>query len=202
MRGKLCLLVCAAFVVAFAGGVVSEAGSEERPPTGARVAVAPQVKAGSSWVLRYQSGDRRVQLARVEDGTLVTTTEGVQFETIYSPEWNVIAGPGPRSGAWTTYSPHVRRYSFPLWEGKTWGGDVAWSGGGARGSFTATGAAKGWETVRVPAGRFEAIRVEASADGRLWATCWYAVEAQHPIKCTFTQLVGQNYELASYSLAE
>lgn len=205
MRAHVCLYALIVLIAACAGsasmGTVSEANAEEGPPAGAKVVLPPDPKPGSWWILRGARGDRRVELVRLADGKFFAVTNGGP-RVVYDHQWNFIEGPGPRSGAWTVYTPHIRRYAFPLWEGKKWSGWVSWSGGSYSGSFYGKGVAAGWEKVEVPAGTFEALRVEQYSNDQLWATCWYAAEVQYPAKCVFAQLTGQDHELVRYRLGE
>jgi hypothetical protein len=86
-------------------------------------------------------------------------------------------------------------FSFPLWEGKKWSGFYQ-IGRFIRNSLNAE--VKGWEPVSVAAGKFDAIRIERRGPG--WATtCWYAIEAQHAIKCE-SALPTVAFELVQFEL--
>lgn len=50
----------------------------------------------------------------------------------------------------------------------------------------------------MPAGTFEAIRVEASGNPAGGATCWYAPEAERSIKCEIA--IGGSGELLKYEV--
>ncbi len=79
---------------------------------------------------------------------------------------------------------------FPLTTGKTW--DFGYTFNGKPGSVTEikqTATVKGWETVKVPAGTFRALRVEhqgyyatfengSTWSGRIRETFWYAPSAR------------------------
>ena len=147
----------------------------------------------------------KIELKKVEDGKFIAEVDG--RGVTYTSEWNALEGPGtlPGPGRWFTYSPHLRTLSFPLWEGKSWGGKVMWT---SIGGFTGVGEVnivaktRGWETVKVPAGEFEAIKVEiVSQGGRtdIKTICWYAPEAQNFVKCDSTNRTS-TFELASYKL--
>lgn len=183
-------------MIALAGCASAGAEKDIPPPAGAKVAPLPNPKPGSQWMIRLADGSTR--LFEVKDGKFFSPERGI----IYTNEWNLIEGPGPKTGAWVVYSPHVRTYSFPLWESKKWGGWSTWTSGTYRGSFSTAAEAKKWETIIVPAGTFEAIRVENFSDGAPFSTCWYAVEAEFPIKCTFSEYKWRDYELVEYKLTK
>ena len=101
-------------------------------------------------------------------------------------------------------------FSFPLEPGKTWSGSVTYpapfGGGGIR--VTMTGKALDWEEVTVPAGKFRAIKVEAtggSSFGSRKVVLWYAPEVSNFVRMEWEMSYGPNpgksiHELASFSL--
>ncbi|MGH6953872.1 MAG: hypothetical protein ACREGL_06805 [Alphaproteobacteria bacterium] len=184
------VVYCAPSMLGHAGALAEE-----------RVAPAPLARPGSWWLVRRAGGmDERLELKEVRsDGTLVTEAAGRR--TLWTPEWNVLESPGPAAGATIAYRPHVRTFSFPLQPGKRWGGQVDWQAGAESGSWTSRGEAKGWESITVPAGRFDALRVEYEIDGQPWFACWYAVEVQYPIKCDYPAQRERSFELLDYRLA-
>ncbi|MBI3627635.1 MAG: hypothetical protein HY220_02725 [Candidatus Sungbacteria bacterium] len=107
-----------------------------------------------------------------------------------------------RTGAPVDYNPHLRSLSFPLWEGKRWGGVVWWTAGPESGSFSVNAQAKKWERIGVLAGTFEALRVETTTSGaqlNFWLKCWYVPEVQRFIKCDSNNARLQ-FELSQYGL--
>jgi hypothetical protein len=172
------LIVNIAFITPVA---VAQQIAIAEPPAGAKVVSAPNVKPGSYWVLVNQDADIRVELTKVRDGVFITKFG--KDERKYTNEWNALDGPGAKTGTWVTYNPNLTTLSFPLYEGKKWTQTVRWSSGSFSDSFVATGEVKGWERIKVPAGEFEALRVE-NMNGPNSSTCWYAPEAERFVKCT------------------
>ena len=176
--------------------------AQEQPPAGAKVAPLPQPKPGSWWLLKDAAfGEVKVELKSVEEGKFVLKVEerGLTYDAPTTNEWNGIEVHG-RRGGWVTFNPHSRSFSFPLWEGKKWGGPVTTKSTVGRGDvFNVQVEAKRWETITVPAGTFEAMRVEISGGAAGTGTCWYAPEAQRAVKCETTG-PGRNYELLKYEI--
>lgn len=167
------------------------------PPDGAKVAPLPEAKPGSQWTLRYANGaETTLAISQAKNGKLFFSNG-----TVFTAERNMLEGYGPRTGDPISYSPHLRTYSFPLWEGKTWGGWVTWTSGQYSGSYRVNVKAAAWETITVPAGTFEAMRLETLGNGKPWSTCWYAALAEFPAKCTFHQH-GADFELLAYKLVK
>jgi len=179
--------------------------AQEQPPAGAKVAPFPQPKPGSWWLFQDTAfGETKVELKSVEEGKFVLQVEerGSTRNSIVASEWNAIETLSPR-GQWLTFLPHSRTYSFPLWEGKKWGGPVTLkTSTGFGNAFSVRGEAKRWETITVPAGTFEAMRVEASGNPAGGTTCWYALEAERSIKCEIS--IGapgyRKFELLKYEV--
>jgi hypothetical protein len=199
---KRWMALCTTFALMFS---FTNAHAQESPPPGAKVAPFPNPQPGSWWVRKTADGERKIELKQVGDGKLIGEVDG--REVVYTSEWNALEGPGisTRPGQWFTYSPHLRTLSFPLWEGKSWGGNVMWT---SMGSFTGVGnfdvvaKARGWETVKVPAGEFEAIKVEILSQGgrtNIRTICWYAPQAQSFVKCDSSNR-GSTYELIAYKV--
>ena len=175
--------------------LTAQAIAQLSPPAGAKVIPLPDLKRGSWWVYKDKDGEKKWELKKVEGGKFFVQVEGEGRERIYTNEWNWVEGPG--TAGWVTYSPHFYDYSFPLWQGKKWTGQ--YTGGGFPRRMW--GEAKQWDTVKVPAGTFEALKVEVTRErsastGRLMqikSTCWYADEVRDVIKCDDTELL--RYEL-------
>lgn len=179
--------------------------AQEQPPAGAKVAPFPQPKPGSWWLFQDTAfGETKVELKSVEEGKFVLQVEerGSTRGSIVTNEWNPTETLSTR-GQWLTFLPHSRVFSFPLWEGKKWGGPVTVKTSGGFGqAFSVRGEAKRWETITVPAGTFEAIRVEALGNPAGGTICWYALEAERSIKCEIAIGApgGRTFELLKYEV--
>jgi hypothetical protein len=129
---------------------------------------------------------------------------------IYDLDWNRVGG---------IYSPAKREYSFPLEVGKTWETKYSWSTLDQRGEITYSGAVKvlGWESITVPAGTFQALRLESEVwwriggDGRTGkdlTTYWYVPEVKRFVKSHFRVLPSSGaaaytdevYELKEFTI--
>ncbi len=174
-------------------------GAQDGPPPGVTAASHPQPAPGSWWLKRtVKSGDIKVELVEIDQDKFVTRY-GDRTKR-YTNEWNALDGRSGKTGKRITYSPHLSVLSFPLWPGKKWEQKVRWQSGSASGSFMVRQEAKTWERVSVPAGDFEAIRVEGTA-GRNKSTCWYAEEVQWQVKCDSPN-PRFKWELVEFELAK
>ena len=185
--------------------VVTVMGQESAPP-GTKIAPLPRPGPGSWWALRVWGGDlgsveRVERLAHREHGKLMILAE--DREARYTPEWHLLEEAYPGAGVWVTYAPALPLHPFPLWEGKRWTSLVTVTTEGwlfvARSAVPVQGEAKGWEWVEVPAGKFHALRLEIRA-GLAQVTCWYAIEAQHAVKCLSLDRLRYNFDLTAFQL--
>lgn len=157
-----------AAVAALAAGLATIADA------GAQVA-APTLKAGSTWTYRQLNGfnklptgtvTREVTSARAGDARVtVRETNGTALQFTYAGPGQIAAGPlNDRAGG--TLAPPLQVEPFPLQEGQTWTQKVVRTDAitGQPRDVMLTGKVQGWETVRVPAGEFKALRVER----RMW----------------------------------
>ncbi len=179
--------------------------AQETPSPGAKIAPLPNPKPGSWWVLKALDGgwSSRVELKRVENGRFITLINGREVE--FTSEWNALDNFRDQRTIRDKYSPHSRSYSFPLWEGKKWGGIVAWTGQRAlmsQGTFSVWVEVKGWEQIKVGAGTFDAIRLNIqSGPGHVNIICWYAPEVQRVAKCVLPTQAHFSWELKEFQLA-
>ena len=176
--------------------------AQDVPPPGAKFAPFPNPQPGSWWVIKGTTAEwqTRVELKRVENGKFITERGGREIE--YTNEWNAFEDGWDQRTIRTKYSPHVRNFSFPLWPGKKWGGIVEWTGRAmlmTGGTYSEWAEAKRWERIRVPAGEFEAMRIE-NLRGKIQSTCWYAVEVQRLVKCVSPTHPQTSWELIEFHL--
>ena len=144
-------------------------------PAYAQVATAPTVTGGDTWTYRESNGFNRLPLGDVTREALSgpggvrlvsrSTYDRAELQASYAQPGALASGTlNPRAqGALT---PALELMSFPLEPGKTWKQTVtrqdALSGEPRR--VLLEGKVIGWETVRVPAGEFRALKVER----RMW----------------------------------
>lgn len=116
------------------------------------------------------------------------------------------------------YDPMLQTLAFPLSVGKKWTShaDKQLFSNGKHGSFNLKAEVQAYEKVTVPAGTFDAYRVQVTVDatsndedaniGHTTETQWYAPEAKRYVKLVsaFTrdgvERTKDIYELADYSL--
>lgn len=132
---------------------------------------AAQVKLGDYWEYAVRDGYTgiprgiyRYEVVRSDSsGVAVQVThEGLLFDTlVYAPGWNGRELPLPNTQRFR-YEPALTAYAYPLAPGKTWrevvrATDVAT---GATYNTHLYGKVVGWERISVPAGVFDALRIQ------------------------------------------
>lgn len=153
------------------GGCAATAPLSQEAPSGAPAAVsAPSVTAGDSWTYRVRDGftglprgDQRHEVTRVggdriEVAGAVDLGDGMQ---VYDREWNWVRRPATDLQTFE-YSPAYQAFAFPLTVGKTWRSEATATDprDGRRFPVRIDGRVLGWERVRVPAGEFDALKIE------------------------------------------
>jgi hypothetical protein len=170
-------------------------------PAAAQVA-APALKPGDTWTYRgVDNYNKRVtgtwtrEVASAAPGGIrIVTREGnTTTESLFRAPGEIASGVlGDRARG--TMEPALSVTPFPLTEGKTWSQKVIRTDPGTneRREMLVTGRVRGWETVKVPAGEFKALKVERTLylgdyDSFRGATQrseteWYAPEVRGPVK--------------------
>jgi hypothetical protein len=142
------------------------------PPAGVPATVsAPQAKLGDYWEYAVRDGYTglphgvyRYEVTAVQGERLVVavTHEGRQVDSLeYPSAWN--ARELPLTGTERfRYDPAYPAYSYPLEPGKTWKTvlDSTNVGTGKRYRSFVYAKVSGWERIKVPAGEFDALRIE------------------------------------------
>ncbi|HXW83103.1 MAG TPA: hypothetical protein VEJ86_01755 [Candidatus Binataceae bacterium] len=103
----------------------------------------------------------------------------------------------------TRYRPCDQSAMFPLATGKTWTARYGISSGGSEFSqLTGTGTVRGIESVTVPAGTFQAYRIDSRHGPADRTTLWYVPEpVGFFVKAQSSSPTELNYELVSYHRA-
>lgn len=176
------------------------------PPTASRAVEAPTFNVGDSWEYRWPNRpEARSQYkltVNERKGDLVTMVSRAGDRFVYTKEGNIVDD-GFRK---ERYDPDIPRLQFPLQEGKTWVRQYTVRGERDRRPFDVTLKAKvgGWERLSVPAGTFDAIRIQTSIEFPRTGheeLCWYAPEVKRFVKCKFSEHIKEsNFELISYQL--
>jgi len=178
------------------------AAAKETPSVDPSTAVqAPRVSVGDQWVaevvdhqdaaLNYRA-ERTVTDVGPDRIFTSVRTLGKDYVRVveYTGEWALVAT-HLRSGATTSYAPVLPYLNFPLKPGKSWEARVLETDAeGNQRLHEVRARVESWETVRVPAGTFNALRVvltdDISKDGVLVQqgedVSWYAPEAQRTVK--------------------
>ena len=188
-----------------AGEVLEEApasGQSETPSSAqSQAADAPDVQVGDRWLtevvdhqdprLNYRA--ERV-VSEVGNDRIVTSVRTVGKDYVRSVEyrggWALVATHLP-SGATTTYSPALPYLNFPLKPGKSWQARVLETDAeGQQRVHEVQAKMESWETVQVPAGTFNALKIvlkdDISKDGAVVQhgqdVSWYAPDARRTVK--------------------
>lgn len=160
------------------------------PPSGMPAAVsAPELRVGDTWTYRVRDGytgiargEQRHEVVEVGDGWIrvagaVERGDGTQ---IYDRAWNWLRRPATNLQTFE-YSPAYQAFAFPLAPGKRWRQWLAATdpADGRRFPVWIDGAILGWERVNVPAGEFDALKVERRVYFEYWE---YAVRGRSEIQ--------------------
>jgi hypothetical protein len=153
-------------------GLLAGCSTPQPIPANAPAAVtSPQAKVGDYWEYAVRDGYTgipqgifRYEVAQVQaDRVVVTlTNDGVPRDTlIFAPGWNARELPVTAQQRFR-YEPSYEAFSYPLEPGKTWrmsvnATDVAT---GRHFRTYVRGKVIGWERVKVPAGEFDALKVQ------------------------------------------
>jgi hypothetical protein len=161
----------------------------------------PQVKPGDSWTYRRTDHlEKREAILKVEvtfanDKAIhVVQTDAAgdkETDATATSEWNMVAS--PRDGFFT---PHTGLFRFPLRPGASWKSSytVRFPRQDLEARHERTVTVAGWEDVRVPAGRFHALKVVSAGTvqrsdrprpGTVTETVWYVPEVRRFVKWTF-----------------
>jgi len=200
------------------GGCATMAPLSQEPPAGTSATVtAPSIAAGDSWIYKVRDGftglpreDQRHQVTRVagdriEVAGTVDLGDGSQ---VYDREWNWLRRPATDLQTFE-YSPAYQAFSFPLTAGKTWraASTATDPRDGRRFPVRIEARVLGWERVKVPAGEFDALKIERRVFIGYWESAfrgnsviqeydWYAPSVKWIVKreamASFLSYVGEN----------
>lgn len=158
----------------------------QTPPPGMPATVpAPEVKVGDTWTYRVQDGfsglprgEQRHEVIAVGPGQIrvAGAVERGDGNQIYDREWSWLRRPATNLQTFE-YSPAYRAFDFPLAPGKRWRSRVTATdpADGRRFPVWIDGAVLGWERVKVPAGEFDALKIERYVYIEYWE---YAVRGR------------------------
>jgi len=168
----------AAFVLSI-GGCAPTAQLSQVPPTGVSASVAaPAISAGDSWTYQVRDGftglprpEQRHEVIRVGGGRIEVAgnVERGDGRQVYDGEWNWLRRPATDLQTFE-YQPAYQAYAFPLAPGKTWRSESVATDprDGRRFPVKIEARVLGWERVRVPAGEFDALKIERRVSIAYW----------------------------------
>lgn len=161
----------------------------QSPPDGMPASVpAPRIEVGDTWTYRVTDGytgivrgELRETVTAVSGGHVTVSaplerSDGVQ---IYDREWNWLRRPATNLQTFE-YRPAYRAFDFPLQAGKQWRARLtaADPADGRQFPVWIDGAVLGWQRIRVPAGEFDALKIERRVYFEYWE---YAVRGRSQI---------------------
>ncbi len=131
-----------------------------------------------------------------------------EIDAIWTSEWNTVS-----SGDGAVAQPHTGFFRFPLKVGAAYRTDYEFRRPreGARASKVRHNVrVVGWEEISVPAGKFRALKVEATGHyerldiferGSEQLVCWYVPEIKRSAKCVYqTSAMKRGEELVAFEL--
>lgn len=166
---------------------------------------APQYKAGDSWTYRETDNFTRLDRGTIvsevtrADGSIqlaTRTNDGRVLGTAALDDTGALKSGAINARAAGELNPSLALRPFPLTEGKRWSQTVSRADPAtqANRSVRISGRVVGWETVRVPAGEFKALRIEREmnlgdadafrGESLRHETEWYVPELGAPVKLT------------------
>lgn len=164
--------------------------------SGGAVSDSPVAMTGDMWVYKSYNtvngwGTTRYRVIGTGDNEIRLEHLFFQYEnvTTLTKDWNLVSTRG-RSGGFT-YSPFEPLYRFPLEPGKRWRESYRQEGAGGPFAHELAAEVKGWETVTVPAGTFDALRIDYTnqTTGGITATTtrslWYSPQVKWVVRDEF-----------------
>ena len=193
-----------------AQGATSDSQSKESLES--RIVNKPDLRVGDKWVYNVGYNNEKVEktIRSIKDDKVeVVEPNNCNLDTLtYTPSWGktrgcaVLFGKGSKRTTTFNYTPPLQYtpdMPFEVRPGKTW--KLEYKFGSDPNSLE--GKAIGWETITVPAGTYEALKIEVSLTSGLKTgfkyTLWYAPAANNFIKQLLTQEPQENFELVSYT---
>lgn len=167
----------------------------------------PDLRVGDAWEYRkpYSGKNETWVIKEIKDGNVyVSKPNDCGRDTlVYTTEWAVVGFCGQkdiRGGIMPqTYRDPFQLMPFPVSEGQSWSLKYRSLGGYTRYN---EGKALGWEKVTVPAGTFEALKVQVITQGlggtNINSIRWYSPEVNNFIKSISTTEGHNDFELVSY----
>src|SRR5262249_43114990 len=181
-------------------------------------------RSGAGDSVKYKGGDGFTSLPRPDQRHEVVRVGGGRIEVagavergdgsqVYDNEWNWLRRPATDLQTFE-YSPAYQAFAFPLSAGKTWRSEATATDprDGRRFPVKIEGRVLGWERVKVPAGEFDALKVERRVFIGYWEPAyrgnsvileyeWYAPAVKWAVKreamASFLSYTGQYSSVAA-----
>lgn len=145
----------------------------QQPPAGMPAQVpAPEVRVGDTWTYRVRDaytglprGEQSYRVIEVSDGRVRVAAlhddARQQEEQLYDRNWNWLRRPATNLQSFE-YRPAYPAFDFPLAAGKRWSARVIATDpkDGRRFPVNVQAVVLGWERVKVPAGEFDALKIQ------------------------------------------
>lgn len=198
-------IIISAISLLCAGSDLASAADDAHGPV-----AAPEVVVGDSWTYQYtdvwkhQPGNlNRIDVTGVDgDGFLVDVRRAEGNALVARQRYSRELNPVDRGKM--HFAPSFGRYAFPLEPGKEWTTNSTAENmdAGKRWRYQVNGKALGWEKIKVPAGEFDAMKVEVVAyysiemvnsrggSGRSKETVWYAPAVKNFVKLEYEDTDG------------
>ena len=173
----------------------------------------PAVKVGDTWIFNKVNGWNGaleevslVRVTHVDSGGILMEAGGLDGSQPARIErtagFNLVRIEAPQFSKTTL--PFYPNFSFPLWVGKTWKGQVAFESSDQPGKEVhaeLSARVVGFESVTVPAGTFFALKIEMSGPyrarnveynwtGRIEDTLWYAPQVRNAVRYEYKDTSG------------
>lgn len=197
-------------LVALAAGCAAE--SSYIPKDAPASVAAATVRVGDFWEYSvtdaytgFDRGLRRYEVSRVDPNRIVVdvTQDGRRVDSaVYDAGWNGLEHPLPNLQRWS-YAPAFPAYVYPLEPGKSWYTVVTATDPVTRQSYKVhtRGKVLGWERISVPAGQFDALKIQrqvfaGNSDSRktqeeITETDWYVPALRRSAR---TQASSQHFD--------
>lgn len=189
----------------------------------------PAIKTGDSWTYHKVDGYTGIKgspyvnvVTSVSEQEIRVQSNGTR--TVFDKNFNRLVI--EQGAAKNIADPFYPMYSFPLEVGKSWEQKVTFTATAVsnhRRVVTLTGKVLGWEQVTVPAGTFNALKIDVRGPynhetftTRQWwfggwqtDTLWYVPEVKNVVKRTYVDLISNSgpwandvYELLEYKVSQ
>src|SRR5579863_7508456 len=139
--------------------------TQSTPVDETTTAPAPSLHAGDEWTDKVMDSERKFIVGAAKpDGTMFVNQWGNQIATTADLNIKTWRSPTYADASPTYFDPTMKWFDFPLAPGKTWHATSNWKDPDQAlgGTAVCDGAAGKWEKINVPAGDYDALRVDVA----------------------------------------